>query len=67
MTYRDDVAVAQMEFDEGGYEEALRILRATARKYPVPFAWENLKAFRKKFRSWNYWRGLFLVIRKKGS
>lgn len=64
MTYRDDVAVAQMELDEGGYDEALRILRTTARKYPIPFAWENIRNVPKRFMQLNYWRGLFLVIRK---
>lgn len=65
MTYRDDVAVAQMELREGGYDEALRMLRATARRYPVPFIWENLRALRRNFRSLQYWQGLFLVIRKE--
>jgi hypothetical protein len=64
MTYRDDVLFARVAIREGEYEEGLEILRATARKYPIPFAWGNLRGLRTNFRHLGYWRGLLLIIRK---
>jgi hypothetical protein len=64
MTYRDDVLFARVAIREGEYEEGLEILRATARKYPIPFAWGNLRGLPKNFMYLRYWQGLLLVIKR---
>jgi hypothetical protein len=63
VTYRDDVLFARVAMREGEYEEGLEILRATARKYPIPFAWGNLRVLPKMFSDLKYWRGLIMVLR----
>jgi len=66
MTYRDDVLFAQVAIREGEYAEGLEILRAVVRRYPIPFAWGNLRALPRMFRDRKYWQGLILVIRPEG-
>lgn len=63
MTYRDDVLFARVAMREGEYEEGLEILRATARKYPIPFAWGSLRALPRVFLDLTYWQGLIMVLR----
>jgi hypothetical protein len=66
MTFKDDVLFARVAIREGEYEEGLEIIRVTARKYPIPFAWANLRALPRMFRDRMYWRGLVLVIKREG-
>jgi hypothetical protein len=66
MTFKDDVLFARVAIREGEYEEGLEMIRATARKYPVPFVWANLRALPRNLLSCQYWRGLALIIKKEG-